>query len=92
MPDPSGSDEYAPVDKGLILDLFAGPGGWSEGLRMLDPVLAHEELGVELDPQAVATRTAAGFTTLQNRSPTGPSAMDASRSSSSWVVPRKAPT
>lgn len=22
----------------MILDLFAGPGGWSEGLRMLAPV------------------------------------------------------
>jgi hypothetical protein len=24
---------WAPQQKGLVLDLFAGPGGWSEGIR-----------------------------------------------------------
>lgn len=46
---------------GLILDLFAGPGGWSHALRLL--VLA--DVGVELDPAACATRRAAGHTTVR---------------------------
>jgi DNA (cytosine-5)-methyltransferase 1 len=44
------------AQEGLIRDDFAGPGGWSEGLRMLGLV----EAGVELDPSACATGRAAG--------------------------------
>lgn len=42
----------------MILDLFAGPGGWDEGLRSLN--LHHNTLGVELDTDACATAEAAG--------------------------------
>jgi DNA (cytosine-5)-methyltransferase 1 len=45
----------------MILDLFAGPGGWSEGLRLL----GLPELGVEWEDKACATRKAAGHATLQ---------------------------
>jgi DNA (cytosine-5)-methyltransferase 1 len=38
------------------LDLFAGPGGWSQACRML----GVDEVGVEWDPQACATARAAG--------------------------------
>jgi DNA (cytosine-5)-methyltransferase 1 len=43
------------------VDLFAGPGGWDEGL------LAHgiRPLGIEIDDDACATRAAAGHDTLQ---------------------------
>ena len=44
----------------MILDLFAGPGGWSEGLRML----GLPELGIEWDANACTTRNAAGHPTL----------------------------
>lgn len=46
---------------GLIVDLFAGPGGWSEGLR------AHglTDVGVERDEAACATRAAAGHSTIR---------------------------
>lgn len=39
----------------MIVDLFAGPGGWSEGLRLL----GLTDRGLELDPAACATRKAA---------------------------------
>jgi DNA (cytosine-5)-methyltransferase 1 len=39
-----------------IIDLFAGPGGWDEGLRDL----GHEALGIDCDPLACATAEAAG--------------------------------
>ncbi|NJP64781.1 DNA cytosine methyltransferase [Streptomyces spiramenti] len=42
-----------------VLDLFAGPGGWSHGLRSL----GLRDLGVEIDRAALATRTAAGHAT-----------------------------
>lgn len=41
---------------GKILDLFAGAGGWEEGLRML----GLNALGIETDPWACATADAAG--------------------------------
>jgi len=44
-----------------IVDLFAGPGGWSEGLRML----GLEDVGVELEPDACRTRAAAGHLTVR---------------------------
>jgi len=41
----------------MILDLFAGPGGWSEALASLG---RHDEVGIELDADACATAEAAG--------------------------------
>ncbi|SEC89819.1 DNA cytosine methyltransferase [Streptomyces sp. PAN_FS17] len=46
---------------GCIVDLFAGPGGWSEGLR----ALGLRDVGIENDPAACATRVAAGHTTIR---------------------------
>lgn len=45
---------------GLIVDLFAGPGGWSEGLRLL----GMSDIGIEFDERACATRAAAGHETI----------------------------
>ncbi|MGW4024433.1 DNA cytosine methyltransferase [Streptomyces sp. NPDC005009] len=44
-----------------VLDLFAGPGGWSEGLR----ALGLRDVGIEIDPAACATRAAAGHSTIR---------------------------
>ncbi|MFI6845988.1 DNA cytosine methyltransferase [Kitasatospora sp. NPDC050467] len=44
-----------------IIDLFAGPGGWSEGLRRI----GHTDIGLELDAAACATRAAAGHHTIR---------------------------
>ncbi|WP_051824718.1 DNA cytosine methyltransferase [Kitasatospora aureofaciens] len=44
-----------------IIDLFAGPGGWSEGLRRL----GHTDIGLEIDAAACATRAAAGHPTIR---------------------------
>ncbi|WP_052762074.1 DNA cytosine methyltransferase [Jiangella alkaliphila] len=40
-----------------VVELFAGPGGWSEGLRSLD---VADVVGIDNDPDACATATAAG--------------------------------
>ena len=48
---------------GEIVDLFAGPGGWSEALRLLGR--SADEIGIEYEPNACKTRTAAGHRTLQ---------------------------
>jgi len=45
----------------LILDLCAGPGGWSQALR----ALGLSDVGIELDPSACATRAATGHTTVR---------------------------
>lgn len=45
----------------MILDLFAGPGGWEEGLRLLGRT---DVVGVEMDRDMVATRRAAGLGTI----------------------------
>jgi DNA (cytosine-5)-methyltransferase 1 len=45
----------------VIVDLFAGPGGWTEGLRSL----GLTDIGLELDPSACATRRAAGHQTIR---------------------------
>ena len=45
-----------------ILDLFAGPGGWDEGLRMLG---REDVVGVELDTAACATARANGHERVQ---------------------------
>lgn len=39
-----------------VIDLFAGPGGWDEGVREL----GLAPYGIELDPDACATARAAG--------------------------------
>jgi DNA (cytosine-5)-methyltransferase 1 len=41
----------------MIIDLFRGPGGWSQGLRILG---ITNEYGIDNDPAAHATATAAG--------------------------------
>jgi len=46
---------------GLIVDGFAGPGGWSEGLR----ILGLRDIGLEWDTAACRTRAAAGHLTVQ---------------------------
>src|SRR5689334_16394927 len=43
------------------VDLFAGPGGWSEGLASL----GFTELGIDNDAAACATAEAAGHARLQ---------------------------
>ena len=45
----------------MIVDLFAGPGGWSEGLRML----GMSDVGIEWDAAACRTRAAAGHLTIR---------------------------
>lgn len=45
----------------MILDGFAGPGGWSEGIRLL----GLRDIGLELDWHACKTRAAAGHLTIQ---------------------------
>jgi len=49
-----------PTQGGLVLDLFAGPGGWSEGLR----ALGLRDVGIEWDWSACLTRKAAGHLTI----------------------------
>lgn len=44
-----------------MIDAFAGPGGWSEGLRML----GIHDVGIEIDAAACATRAAAGHHTIR---------------------------
>lgn len=44
-----------------IVDLFAGAGGWEEGLLQL----GHRALGIEFDPWAAATARAAGHDRLE---------------------------
>ncbi|QEU82974.1 DNA cytosine methyltransferase [Streptomyces subrutilus] len=44
-----------------MVDLFAGPGGWSEGLRSL----GHRDIGIEIDSAVCATRAAAGHRTIR---------------------------
>lgn len=49
----------------MIIDLFAGPGGWSEGLRMLSLEMHALEVGLEWDAAACRTRVAAGHRTIR---------------------------
>lgn len=48
----------------MILDLFAGPGGWDEGLKMRGRT---DVIGAEIDEWACATATAAGHERLFHR-------------------------
>lgn len=45
----------------MIVDLYAGPGGWSEGLRLL----GLADIGIEWDAPACATRAAAGHHSIR---------------------------
>ena len=47
---------------GLVLEGFAGPGGWSQGLAALGH---HNAVGVEIDQDACRTATAAGHHRIQ---------------------------
>lgn len=50
----------------MIIDLFAGPGGWDVGLWLLGgPELVADCLGIEWDASACDTRRAAGLRTWQ---------------------------
>lgn len=49
------------LQQGLVLDLFAGAGGWEEGLRPF----GLSTLGIEWDEWACATAEAAGHTRLR---------------------------
>lgn len=49
------------VDSSRVLDLCAGPGGWSTALASL----GLTEVGIELDAAACATRAAAGHATIR---------------------------
>lgn len=55
----------------MIIDGFAGPGGWSEGLR----ILGLRDVGLEFDTAACRTRAAAGHLAIQcdvSQYPTAP--------------------
>lgn len=45
----------------LVVDLFAGPGGWSEGIK----AIGVRDVGLEWDAAACCTRRAAGHSTVQ---------------------------
>lgn len=49
------------VARPLVVDLFAGPGGWDVAAREL----GIDVVGIEIDDAACATREAAGLTTVQ---------------------------
>ncbi|MFD8777490.1 DNA cytosine methyltransferase [Streptomyces sp. NPDC059916] len=58
----ASSIAWAPQQKGIVLDGFAGPGGWSEGIRRH---LGLHDVGLEWDEAAVATRKAAGHLSIR---------------------------
>jgi DNA (cytosine-5)-methyltransferase 1 len=53
----------AALEAADIVDLFAGPGGWSTGLRLL--LGDRHDIGLEVDRWACATRRAAGLPTVE---------------------------
>ncbi|MEU2514492.1 DNA cytosine methyltransferase [Streptomyces syringium] len=57
---PPERDTFGRPIRPYVINLFHGPGGWSVGIR--DVLGADVDMvGVDLDPGAVATATAAGF-------------------------------
>lgn len=54
-------DSLPSISKRNVIDLFAGPGGWSEGLK----ALGYSEVGIEWDEAACATARAAGHERVQ---------------------------
>lgn len=56
----------------IVLDAFAGPGGWDVALRQL--AYPHPVVGIELDASACATRRAAGHLTIRADVATYPTA------------------
>ncbi|MFI1258979.1 DNA cytosine methyltransferase [Streptomyces netropsis] len=57
---PPEKDAFGRTIRPYVINLFHGPGGWSVGIR--DVLGADVDMvGVDLDPGAVATATAAGF-------------------------------
>lgn len=63
MRESEGDLQQLHAGEALVVDLFAGPGGWDEGLRSAghtDPVV-----GIECDEAACATATAAGHPRLR---------------------------
>lgn len=57
MPHGFGITGMSGLGEGLVLDLFAGPGGWDEGARMLGE---KDTLGIEWDRAACDTALAVG--------------------------------
>jgi DNA (cytosine-5)-methyltransferase 1 len=49
------------MSDGIVIDLFAGPGGWSEGAL----ALGIADVGIEIDATACATRRTAGLATIR---------------------------
>jgi len=49
------------VTASRVIDLFAGPGGWSDGLLLI----GLDDLGIELDLTTCKTRRAAGHATIR---------------------------
>jgi DNA (cytosine-5)-methyltransferase 1 len=54
------------ADRGVILELFGGPGGLSEGARMAGLEDVAHLVAIELDAAACATRAAAGHRTIRS--------------------------
>ena len=64
MPDPKPAAVPLAPDPacgGIVLDMFAGPGGWSTGLR----ALGLHDIGIEWDPAACRTRVAESHLTIE---------------------------
>src|SRR5690348_8677042 len=57
----AGRDTGTMTAPRLVLDLFAGPGGWSEGAAAVGLV----DIGIEHDLAACQTRAAAGHLTIR---------------------------
>lgn len=50
------------MSRPFVLDLFAGPGGWDEGMKSIGTT---DVIGIEWDASACATRAAAGHRTIR---------------------------
>jgi len=49
-----------PGDPRRVVNLFAGPGGWEQGMRILSADPEFDAIGIEIVPGTAATATAAG--------------------------------